>query len=182
MVDIANLEKGERGKIEFPPSLTQALGSYLNQEIAPQLARIGEGIRNLPKNSKGVEAMENGRKRIEEFLNSFEEAEKVTLAMENGLADKFEFSGQRKEKTLKPGVITADQTLTRTLVNGLDHVIRNPLNPLIGRSEDNYPEIYGASSRILQVMELFNHAQELKITIDSSGRSTLTIIPNSPAG
>lgn len=174
MADSTNLEKQEQEKIEFPPNLTQALGSYLNQEIAPQLAKIVEGITNLPESSKGIEEMKRGRVRIEKFLDSLESAEKVILTTKN----EFEFSGQRKEKALKPGVITADQKLTLKLVRGLDHVIGNPLSSLFGFSEHKYPEIHGASSRILEIMDLFRNARELKVTVDSSGLPTLKTIPH----
>jgi signal transduction histidine kinase len=177
VVDVTNLEKQEQEKIEFPPRLTQALGSYLNQEIAPQLTKIDESIRSLPENSQGIEAMKNGKERIEQFLDSMETAGRVSFATGNY---EFRFLGRRKEKALRPGVITADQKLTHTLVNGLDHVIRNPLSSLRGYSElNNYPKIHRASSKILQVIDLFNNACELRITIDKSGRPTLKTIPQS---
>jgi len=174
MADVTSLEQKEQGEIELPPNLTQALGNYLSQEIAPQLAKIGEGISNLPENSKGIEEMKRGRERIKKFLDGLESAEKVSLTRE----DEFKFFGQRKEKTLKPGVITADQKLTHKLVRGLNDVIGNPLSSLFGFSEHKYPQIHAASSKILQVMDIFRNAQGLRITIDKSGRPTLKTIPH----
>lgn len=168
-------------EILVPPETAHAFARGLRQSLSQQLQAIDASLNKLT-GKPHHQIMKDAFGRISSLLDNLEKAKEVKfLPSEPGFD--FKFSEETEKEEPKPKEVLMDSSITPKFVSALSHTLINPLGIVQGRAEgiqsQEADKIVNASKKIGETIKSFNNAQEIKMTTDAEGNTTITPIRDS---
>lgn len=182
-------------EVLLPADLAHHLGHGVEQLLKPSLEKVSAAVRELDQDENIVPLIRNirrGTERIRDISQRLQTAQSVALVSYGEAGWEFRFSEEyqtpRTDKLPQVTYILPEET-TSALRSALSHHIRNPLGGFTMAEfiQEDFPTHAGVAQQIIDerqsivnVLNSFDQANQIRIHTDEAGITTMTPLPPMP--